>query len=129
MFDIAADGEFDDYARSCWVRRSRLPTKKTFYEKALAPLGMTLLTEFSEVAAGFGKDDGSRPSFFIEAHGEPVRGRLHIALGAENRAQVDTFHAAAVQAGGTETAHPGFGGTTPSTTAATSSIRIVSFQH
>src|SRR5215831_19008726 len=50
-----------DYARS-----------KAFYEKALAPLGMKLLMEFSGAAAGFGRDDGRRPSFFIEAHGEPV---------------------------------------------------------
>jgi catechol 2,3-dioxygenase-like lactoylglutathione lyase family enzyme len=46
---------------------------KVFYEKALAPLGFTLLAEFSGAAAGFGRDDGGRPSFFIEADGEPVR--------------------------------------------------------
>jgi catechol 2,3-dioxygenase-like lactoylglutathione lyase family enzyme len=85
-----------DYARS-----------KAFYEKALAPLGMTLLMEFSGAAAGFGRDDGCRPSFFIEAYGEPVRGRLHIALRADNRAQVDAFHAAAVEAGGTDNGAPG----------------------
>jgi catechol 2,3-dioxygenase-like lactoylglutathione lyase family enzyme len=80
---------------------------KTFYEKALAPLGITLVMEFSGAAAGFGKDDGARPSFFIEAHGEPARGRLHIALRAENRAQVDAFHAAAIEAGGTDNGGPG----------------------
>src|SRR3954470_24781004 len=64
-----------DYSRS-----------KEFYEKALAPLGMSLLLEFSDAAAGFGREDGTRPSFFIEAHGEPVHGRLHIALGADSRA-------------------------------------------
>jgi catechol 2,3-dioxygenase-like lactoylglutathione lyase family enzyme len=80
---------------------------KVFYEKALAPLGMTLLMEFSGAAAGFGKEDGGRPSFFIEAHGEPVRGRLHIALRAENRAQVDAFHAAAIEAGGRDNGAPG----------------------
>ena len=80
---------------------------KAFYEKALAPLGFTLLTEFSGAAAGFGRDDGGRPSFFIEAHGDPVRGRLHIALTAESRAQVDAFHAAAVEAGGTDNGPPG----------------------
>jgi predicted lactoylglutathione lyase len=63
--------------------------------------------EFSEAAAGFGKDDGERPSFFIEAHGEPVRGRLHIALRAQSRAQVDAFHAAAIEAGGTDNGAPG----------------------
>ena len=80
---------------------------RKFYEKALAPLGYGLLMEFSGAAAGFGKADGGKPSFFIEAHGEPVRGRLHIALRAENRAQVDAFHAAAVDAGGTDNGAPG----------------------
>jgi len=88
--------EVSDFARS-----------KAFYEQALAPLGMTLLMEFSGAAAGFGKADGGRPSFFIEAHGEPVRGRLHIALRADDRAQVDAFHAAAIEAGGTDNGAPG----------------------
>jgi len=78
---------------------------KAFYERALAPLGVTLLMEFAGAAAGFGKS--GRPSFFIEAHGKPVRGRLHIALRAETRAQVDAFHAAAIQAGGTDNGAPG----------------------
>ena len=85
-----------DYARS-----------KAFYEAALAPLGMKLLMEFSGAAAGFGRDDGGRPSFFIEAHGDPVQGRLHVALRAENRAQVDAFYAAAIAAGGTDNGAPG----------------------
>ena len=68
---------------------------KAFYEQALAPLGVTLLMEFAGAAAGFGKS--GRPSFFLEAHGEPVRGRLHIALRAETRAQVDAFHEAALR--------------------------------
>ena len=80
---------------------------KEFYEKALAPLGMTLLMEFSGAAAGFGREDGERPSFFIEAHGEPVHGRLHIAFAAENRAQVDAFHTASIEAGGTDNGAPG----------------------
>jgi catechol 2,3-dioxygenase-like lactoylglutathione lyase family enzyme len=63
--------------------------------------------EFSEAAAGFGKEGAERPSFFIEAHGEPVRGRLHIALRAESRGQVDAFHAAAMEAGGTDNGAPG----------------------
>src|ERR671939_783433 len=80
---------------------------KAFYERALAPLGFTLLMEFSDAAAGFGKEDGGRPSFFLEAQGEPARGRLHIAFTAESRAKVDAFHAAAVEAGGTDNGVPG----------------------
>ena len=53
-----------DYAKS-----------KAFYEQALAPLGVTLLMEFGEAAAGFGKS--GRPSFFSEAHGEPGLGWYH----------------------------------------------------
>jgi catechol 2,3-dioxygenase-like lactoylglutathione lyase family enzyme len=80
---------------------------KAFYQTALAPLGLTLLMEFSEAAAGFGRTDGQRPSFFIEAHGEAVRGRLHIAFRAESRAQVDAFHAAAMEGGGIDNGAPG----------------------
>jgi catechol 2,3-dioxygenase-like lactoylglutathione lyase family enzyme len=78
---------------------------KAFYLTALQPLGVTLLMEFAGAAAGFGRD--GRPSFFVEAHGEPVRGRLHIALRAETRAQVDAFHEAAIAAGGTDNGAPG----------------------
>jgi catechol 2,3-dioxygenase-like lactoylglutathione lyase family enzyme len=42
---------------------------KTFYEKALAPLGLKLLMEFSGASAAFGRNDGGRPSLFIEADG------------------------------------------------------------
>lgn len=80
---------------------------KAFYEQALAPLGFTLLMEFAGAAAGFGADDGERPSLFIEAHGAPVRGRFHVAFRAERRTQVDAFHAVAVEAGGTDNGAPG----------------------
>jgi catechol 2,3-dioxygenase-like lactoylglutathione lyase family enzyme len=78
---------------------------KAFYEKALAPLGYSLLMEFADAAAGFGND--GKPSFFIEAHGEPARGRLHIAFTAASRELVDAFHAAALEAGGTDNGAPG----------------------
>jgi catechol 2,3-dioxygenase-like lactoylglutathione lyase family enzyme len=83
-----------DYSRS-----------KRFYEKALAPLGLSLVTEPSGQAAGFGV--GQRPFFWVEAQGEPVRGRLHIALQAASRDQVDAFYAAAIAAGATGNGRPG----------------------
>ena len=83
-----------DYARS-----------KAFYENSLAPLGWKLTMEPLGQAAGFGK--GGRPSFWIEASGKPVQGRLHIALAADSREQVDAFHAAAIDAGGTDNGAPG----------------------
>jgi catechol 2,3-dioxygenase-like lactoylglutathione lyase family enzyme len=78
---------------------------KVFYEKALGPLGMSLIMEPAGAAAGFGQS--GRPSFWIEAQGTPVHGRLHIALGAGDRAQVDAFHATALEAGGTDNGAPG----------------------
>jgi catechol 2,3-dioxygenase-like lactoylglutathione lyase family enzyme len=78
---------------------------KAFYKKALAPLGVSLLMEFAGAGAGFGR--AGRPSFLIEAHGEPVPGPLHIALRASTRAQVDAFHAAAIDAGGVDNGGPG----------------------
>src|SRR3954463_1139351 len=95
---------------------------KGFYEKALAPLGYRLLMEFSGAAAGFGQDDSGRasvvlrargeaarggPPSFLGGHGEPARGRLHTAFGAESRELVDAFHAAALEAGGTDNGAPG----------------------
>lgn len=78
---------------------------KTFYEQALAPLGLTLIREPSGQAAGFGT--AGKPWFWVEAQGQPVQGRLHIALAAASRAQVDAFHAAALKAGGTDNGAPG----------------------
>ena len=68
---------------------SNYDRSKGFYEKALAPLEMTLILEPVGAAAGFGKS--GKPSFWIEARGTPVHGRLHIALGADTREQVDAF--------------------------------------
>jgi catechol 2,3-dioxygenase-like lactoylglutathione lyase family enzyme len=83
-----------DYARS-----------KAFYERALAPLGITLLMEPVAQAAGFGKD--SKPFFWIESRGGAVEGRLHVAFAVDDRATVDAFHAAALEAGGTDNGAPG----------------------
>ncbi len=47
------------------------------------------------------------PGFWVEAHGTPVRGRLHITLAADTRSQVDAFHAAALDAGGIDNGAPG----------------------
>ena len=83
-----------DYSRS-----------RSFYEKALAPLGITVLLEPAGEAAGFGRD--GKPFFWIEARGRPVQGRLHIAFGVESREVVDAFHVAALEAGGTDNGAPG----------------------
>jgi catechol 2,3-dioxygenase-like lactoylglutathione lyase family enzyme len=78
---------------------------KSFYEKALAPLGLTLLMEPMGAAAGFGED--GKPFFWIESQGGAVQRRLHVAFEARDRATVDAFHAAALEAGGTDNGGPG----------------------
>ncbi len=78
---------------------------KAFYSQALAPLGISLLMEPVAAAAGFGKD--GKPFFWVEAFGQALTGRLHIAFAADDRAAVDAFHAAALAAGGTDNGGPG----------------------
>ena len=89
-----------DYARS-----------KAFYDKALAPLGYTLVmeataeqTESGHPAAGFGKD--GKPDLWIGGEGRLDK-PLHVAIVANNRAAVDAFYQAALVAGGTDNGAPG----------------------
>lgn len=78
---------------------------KSFYERALAPLGIGLLVEPMGKAAGFGED--RKPFFWIEDRAPAVQGGLHVAFAAEQRATVDAFHAAGVEAGGSDNGAPG----------------------
>ena len=77
---------------------------KAFYTQALAPLGITLVMEVSEAAAGFGRD--GKPFFWLEAQRAPVTG-LHVAFDAGDRETVDAFHAAGLAGGGTDNGAPG----------------------
>jgi catechol 2,3-dioxygenase-like lactoylglutathione lyase family enzyme len=83
---------------------------KAFYLKVLEPLGFTLLkdVDLSDEAgpggyAGFG---GDRPQFWIGT-GKSFTGRLHVAFAAKDRAQVRSFYAAALAAGGQDNGPPG----------------------
>jgi len=75
---------------------------KAFYEKALAPLGITLQMQFGR-GAGFGVE--GKPFFWIREQ-EPV-GQAHVAFHCEDHAFVDRFHQAALAAGGTDNGAPG----------------------
>ena len=84
---------------------------KTFYEKALAPLGYTLVMEVDAdvtgsgaVAAGFGVND--KPDFWIGGEGGLDK-PLHVAIVAKDRATVDAFYKAALAAGGIDNGAPG----------------------
>lgn len=80
-----------------------------FYQRALAPLGYTLLMQIPAVPgrnpaiAGFGVD--GKPDFWL-AEGAPTD-RIHIAFRAKGRAEVKAFYDAAVAAGGADNGPPG----------------------
>jgi catechol 2,3-dioxygenase-like lactoylglutathione lyase family enzyme len=76
---------------------------KAFYQKALAPLSITLIKELTaadtggHAHAGFGSD--GKPYFWIGGAGRPA-GTVHIAFAAPSRDHVHTFYRAALAAGG-----------------------------
>jgi len=84
---------------------------KTFYLKALAPLGYCLVMEVKQQdqpddtpAAGFGAN--GKPDFWIGGEGG-LNKPLHIAIATKDRAAVDAFHKAALAAGATDNGAPG----------------------
>jgi catechol 2,3-dioxygenase-like lactoylglutathione lyase family enzyme len=76
---------------------------RAFYGHALAPLGVGVVMEFGQMC-GFGRD--GKPSLWIAERDEPSA-PVHVALAAADRATVDAFHAAALEAGGTDNGPPG----------------------
>jgi catechol 2,3-dioxygenase-like lactoylglutathione lyase family enzyme len=72
-----------------------------FYRQALAPFGV----EEVELEGGVGWGPPDRVDFFIR-QGEPTA-PLHVAFAAPDRATVDAFHAAALDAGGLDNGAPG----------------------
>jgi catechol 2,3-dioxygenase-like lactoylglutathione lyase family enzyme len=78
---------------------------KAFYEQALAPLGLRLLMEPAPGIGGFG--DGQKPFFWIGSRGPAPQTEIHVAFATDSRETVDAFHAAALEAGGTDNGGPG----------------------
>lgn len=83
---------------------------RTFYEKALAPLGIGVRMEVTEemtgghgAHVGFGID---RPMFWIGTGARHTPG-IHVAFAAKDRATVDAFYTAAMAAGGRDNGKPG----------------------
>ena len=78
---------------------------RAFYERALAPLGYRVVMAFDEwKAAGLGT--GDRPEFWLSER-EPFGTGTHVAFTCADRAAVDAFHEAALDAGGLEYGAPG----------------------
>jgi catechol 2,3-dioxygenase-like lactoylglutathione lyase family enzyme len=76
---------------------------RRFFQRALAPLGYKVIDE-SEGGGGFGAED--RSALWI-AQGEPHEPALHVAFAAAERAAVDAFYKAALDAGGRDNGRPG----------------------
>lgn len=84
-----------------------LMVSRPFYTAVLAALGWSVVVEFDEEGRrGVGFGMGATGRLFIGG-GEPVGGRLHVALPAKSREDVDEFYAAALAAGGTHHGSPG----------------------
>jgi catechol 2,3-dioxygenase-like lactoylglutathione lyase family enzyme len=84
------------------------PRAKAFYAQALAPLGFTLMMEFPEEGPPLhgGLGAGGKPFFWLTG-GARQAPPTHIAFGADTRAAVDAFYAAAIAAGGVDNGPPG----------------------
>ena len=83
---------------------------KAFYIAALKPLGIGVIMEITaeqtgaDAHAGFGADN---KAFFWIGTGAKPKGGAHVAFVAQTRTQVDSFHRAALAAGGRDNGAPG----------------------
>jgi len=83
---------------------------KTFYTRALAPIGISVLMEFPASVTGdtdvCGLGADGKPFFWIAAQGR-TSPHTHVAFAVESRKLVDDFYAAAMAAGGKDNGAPG----------------------
>jgi len=84
---------------------SDLEASRAFYERALAPLGISVVMEF-EGRTAFGPASG-RPQFWLVSRGTPAATGVHVAVTAPDHEAVDEFHRAALAAGGRDNGAPG----------------------
>jgi len=82
---------------------TNLAESKAFFLSALRPLGVSVAME-SPYGVGLGR--GGKPSMWLHET-KDVPARLHIAIAADTRAEVDAFYAAALAAGGEDNGAPG----------------------
>lgn len=76
---------------------------KAFFLQALAPLGAAVVME-GPFGVGIGRP--GKPTLWLHGSGALVA-PLHLAFAAQDRAQVQAFHAAALAAGGRDNGPPG----------------------
>jgi catechol 2,3-dioxygenase-like lactoylglutathione lyase family enzyme len=75
---------------------------RSFYERALEPLGYRVMLEPVPGVIGMGAE---MPDFWIQQDESPTT--AHVAFRAESRELVDAFHKAALAAGGSDNGAPG----------------------
>lgn len=78
---------------------------KTFYLKALEPIGVTVVTDWPPNGAELSQPGGVTSLCIYQTDGKPAH--LHVAFVAESRKQVDAFYSAALDAGGQCNGPPG----------------------
>ncbi|BAL25657.1 VOC family protein [Azoarcus sp. KH32C] len=94
MFDHVKFG-VSDYAAS-----------KAFFLEALAPLGVTVISEGAPAyGVELGVPGGKASLCLYQTEEKPAH--LHLAFAAENRQQVEAFYRAALEAGGKDNGAPG----------------------
>jgi catechol 2,3-dioxygenase-like lactoylglutathione lyase family enzyme len=92
------------------IGASDFDASRRFYDAALAPLGMGVVTEVtaqmsgSYHGVGYGRDD--KPVFWVSSGGARGTG-IHLAFSAATRAEVDAFYAAGMASGGRNNGPPG----------------------
>ena len=83
---------------------------RKFYDKALAPLGYTMMMEipkeYTEGKVVLGYGIAPKADFWM-TEGAPNKPHIHIAFSASSRKQVDEFYKAALAAGGRDNGAPG----------------------
>ena len=77
---------------------------KAFYVAALAPLGVSIVSEGDGWAM---MGTGGKGVFWFGRFGQ-APGHMHFAFSAADHAQVQAFHAAALAAGGQDNGAPGY---------------------
>ena len=92
------------------IKASEVKVSRDFYERALAPIGISIQMEPRPgmLAAGFegyGFGEAGKPYFWEGSTGPS--GPIHVAFAAGSRALVDHFHAAALAAGARDNGAPG----------------------
>ena len=89
---------------------SDIERSRKFYEAALGALGMSVQKEVTSdegggwTALGFGVPG---EKIFWIGDGDKVGEGIHVAFTADERSQVDAFHAAGLNAGGRDNGKPG----------------------